>query len=104
MLIDAVTMKGAYVTVVIPLLLLKKCRNAGFDCDIIIRERTEDEIMAYAAEYTEHNTTGILLVKNIAITVVPNYDSCSRIWSNLLILNFLVCLAALFNKLRRSLV
>jgi hypothetical protein len=49
-------MKGAYVKVVIPLLLLKKCRNAGFDCDIIIRERTEDEIMAYAAEYTEHNT------------------------------------------------
>jgi hypothetical protein len=55
-LIYAVTMKGAYVKVVIPLLLLKKCRNAGFDCDIIIRERTEDEIMAYAAEYTEHNT------------------------------------------------
>jgi hypothetical protein len=62
-LIDAVTMKGIYVTVVIPLLLLKKCRNAGLDCDIIIRECTEDEIMGYAAEYTEHNTTEILLVK-----------------------------------------
>ena len=64
MLIDAaVTMKGIYVTIVIPLLLLKKCRNAGFDCDIIIRECIEDEIMAYAVEYTEHNTTEILLVK-----------------------------------------
>jgi predicted small metal-binding protein len=33
------------------------CRNAGFDCDTMIRADTEDEIITYAGEHTikEHN-------------------------------------------------